>query len=185
MCPELLLLCVSLEIWAYSHVGSVPRKACVCRSYVVGFQRVQTKLVEANLTLKVSHSFLKLLESLHMLLLLYGNKVYDHRISLYEPRLIILQQWWAQCGSRYNFRNMKQKGMKLDEWLFHPHSYKNIILLRLAFSTIQQNFTPKYKYKLHLTQKKLSRYLASLLIGLWTGNVSTWRHSVRLEVLVS
>jgi len=43
--------------------------------------------------------------------------------------------------------------MKLDKWMFHPHSYKNIIFLCIAFSKIQQNFTPKYKQKFHLTQQ--------------------------------
>jgi hypothetical protein len=38
--------------------------------------------------------------------------------------------------------------------------------LCLAFSKIQQNFTPKHKQKFHLAQQWLSRYWASLLAGL-------------------
>lgn len=91
VCSELLLVCVSSDIWANLHVGSVPRKACVCRSWVVGFQRVQTKLVEANQTLKVAHCFWKHLDSLHILLLLNGKKDDGHYISLYESRRIIQQ----------------------------------------------------------------------------------------------
>lgn len=146
VCSELLLVCVSSEIWANLHVGSVPRKACMCRSWVVGFQRVQTKLVEANQTLKVSYSFWKHLESLHVLLLLNGEKIMNI-VSLYTNHDELFCNWDEHNVARDLISGIWNRCMKLDGWVFHPHSYKNITFYvfhfrqynRISHQTINRN----------------------------------------------